>query len=194
VAAHKKLGTWSRMKVNNKKHKPIMTHIVFDNKHDAESKMTSYKARLVAPGFNQVPRRLFDETWAPVPSSATTRALFVVAAATSWKVNHVDVKTAFLNAKMDKEMCINLPDGIKPEGVEEMCLRNLALYGTKKAGRLWDIKLDKQHKEIGAVRSKIDPCFYEWCHPVNDCVCCNVMLNAAVSPAAVKSKIHETRY
>jgi len=106
VAAHKNLGTWSKIKVNNQKHKAIETRFVFDIKHDAEGKMTRYEVRLVAQGFNQVPGRDFDETWAPVPSAATTQALFAVAAATGWEVHHVDVKTAFLNAKMDKEMYI----------------------------------------------------------------------------------------
>jgi len=129
--------------------------------------MTRYKARLVAQGFNQVPGRDFEETWAPLPSAATTRALFAVAAATGLEVYHVDVKTALLNVKMDKEMYIKLPDGIEPEGVEEMCRLNLVLYGIKQAGRLWGIKLDKELKEIGAVRSKVDPCLYEWCHPMH---------------------------
>jgi len=39
-----------------------------------------------------------------VPSSATTSALFAVDAAKDWEVYHVDAKTTFLNAKMDKEM------------------------------------------------------------------------------------------
>jgi len=90
-----------------------------------------------------------------------------VAAATGWEVHHVDVNTAFLNAKMYKDMDIKLPDGVDPKGLEEMCRLNLALYGTKQAGRLEGIKLDKELKEMGAVRSKVDPCLYEWCHPVH---------------------------
>jgi len=74
-----------------------------------------------------------------------------------WEVDYVDVKTAFLNAKMDKEMYVTLPDGIEPEGVEKMCRLNLALYRPKQAGRLWGIKLDMELKEIGAVRSKVHP-------------------------------------
>jgi len=167
VAAHKKLGTWPKMKANNKQHKAINTRFVFDIKHDAEGKMTRYKARLVAQGFKQVPKRDFDETWAPLPSAATIRALFAVAAATGWEVHHVYVKTAFLNAKIEKEKYIHLPDGIEPESVEEMCRLNLALYGTKQAGRLWGIKLDKELNEIGALRSLVDSCLYEWCHFVN---------------------------
>jgi len=167
VAAHKNHGTWLKIKVNNKKHKAINARFVFDIKHDAEGKMTRYKACLVAQDFNQVPGRDVDETWAPVPSAATTLALLAVAAATGWEAHHVDVNTAFLNAKMNEEMYIKLPDGIEPKGVEEMCRLNLALYGTKQAGRLWGIKLYKELKKIGAVRSNVDPCLYEWCHPVH---------------------------
>jgi len=143
---------------------------VFDIKHDAEGKFTRYKARLVAQGFKQVPGRDFDETWAPVPKAVTTRALFAVSAAMGWEIHHGDVKTAFLNAKMFKKMYIKLFDGVEPEGLDEMCRLNLALYGTKQAGRLWGIKLDKELKEMGAVRSKVDPCLYEWHHPVHGCI------------------------
>jgi len=48
-----------------------------------------------------------------------------------------------------------------------MCRLNLALYSTKQAGRLRGIKLDKELKEVGALRSKVDPCLYELCHPVH---------------------------
>ena len=131
MAARKELGTCSKIKMNNKEHKAIKTRILFDIKHYAEVMMTSYKAQLVAQGFNQGAGQDFDEMWASVPSAATTRALFAVGAATGWEVHHLDFKAAFLNAKMNKEMYIKIPDGVKPEGVEEICRLNLALYGTK---------------------------------------------------------------
>ena len=63
MAAHKKLGTWSKVKVNNKKHKAINMRFVFDIEHDAGAYRTRYNAQLVAQGFNQVPGRYFHETW-----------------------------------------------------------------------------------------------------------------------------------
>jgi len=51
-----------------------------------------------------------------------------------------------------------------------LCRLNLALSGTKQAGRLWGIKLDKELKEMGTVRSKVDPCLYEWHHAVHGCI------------------------
>jgi len=144
MAAHKKLGTWSKTKGSNKQHKAVKTRFVFDLKHDAEGKKTRYKARLVSQGFNQVPGRDFDETWAPVPNAATSRALFAVAAAKGWEVHHIDVKTAFLNATMDTEMYIKLPDGVESGEPAAVRRLNLALYGTKQAGWLWGIKLNKE--------------------------------------------------
>jgi len=83
VAAHKKLGTRSKIKVNNKKHKAVETRFVFEIKHNAEGKMTRYKVRRVAQDLNQVSGRDFDETWVPVPTAATTQDLFAVAAETA---------------------------------------------------------------------------------------------------------------
>jgi len=44
LAAHKYIGTWSKTKGNNKNHKAIKTRFVIDIKHDAEGKLTRYKA------------------------------------------------------------------------------------------------------------------------------------------------------
>jgi len=89
--------------------------------------MVRFKARRVAQDFNQVPGRHFDETWAPVPSSATTRALFAVAAAKDWENHHVDFKTAFDNTKMDKEMYSKRPVGAEPDPADDV--RRLSLVG-----------------------------------------------------------------
>lgn len=126
MAAHKKLGTCSST-MSSKKHKAIKTRFVFDIKHDAEEEVTRYKACLVAQALNQTPGRDFDETWAPGPNAATTRALLAVAAAEDWECHHLYVKPAFLNAKIDKEMYIKLPDGLESGETEEVCLLNLAL-------------------------------------------------------------------
>jgi len=167
VAAHKKLGTWSTTKGSNTQHTAVETRFVFDIKHDAEGQEKRYKARPVAQDFNKGPGRDFDETWAPVPKTATTRALFALAAANGWEVHHVDVKTAFLKAKMDKEMYIKLLEGVEWGGLAVVRRLNLALYGTKQAGRLWGITLNEELKQMGATRSTVDPCLYEWHHPVH---------------------------
>jgi len=167
VATHKELGTWSTTKGSNKPHNAVKTRFLFGIKHDAEGQKTRYKARLVAQSFNQVPGRDFGETWAPVPNTATSLALFAVAAANGWGVHHVHIKTASLNAKMDKEMYIKLPEGIESGEPADARRLNLVLYGTKQAGRLWGIKLNEVLEQMGATRYTVDPCLYEWHHPVH---------------------------
>ena len=44
---------------------------------------------------------------------------------------------------------------------------SLELYGNKQAGRLWGIKLNKELDQMGATRSTVDPCLYEWHKPVH---------------------------
>jgi len=44
---------------------------------------------------------------------------------------------------------------------------SLDLYGTRQAGRLWGIKIKEELEQMGATRSTVDPCLYEWHHPVH---------------------------
>jgi len=130
--ANKTLDTWSQTRSSNKC-KAVKAQYLYDIKHDSKVNITRYKARMVPQGFNQVPGCDFDETRAPVPSSATTRAPSAVAAAKDWEEHHVDVKTAYLNEKMDKEMYIMLPVGAEPAEAHDVRRLILALYGTKQA-------------------------------------------------------------
>jgi len=53
---------------------------------------------------------------------------------------------------------IELPDGFESRERADARRLNLALYGTKKAGRLWGIKLNDELEKMGATRSTVDPC------------------------------------
>jgi len=59
---------------------------------------------------------------------------------------------------MEKQMYIELPDGFESRERADARRLNLALYGTKKAGRLWGIKLNDELEKMGATRSTVDPC------------------------------------
>jgi len=68
---------------------------------------------------------------------------------------------------MNKEMYINLPEGVESGEPPDVRRLNLSLYGTKKAGRLWGIQLNEALEQMGATRSTVDPCLNEWHHPVH---------------------------
>jgi len=110
--ADKKLGSWSKTKVTTMKHKAVKTRAVLAIKHDAEGKKTRPEVRLLTQGLKEVPMLDLEEKWARVPNASTSRAICAVVASNGWKVHNVDSKTAFLNAKIDKEMDIKLSAGV----------------------------------------------------------------------------------
>ena len=130
-----------------------------------------YKARLVIRGFKQVEGVNFDETYAPVGNMSTLCYLLSFVAKNKWKMEHLDVVTAFLNPKIDAEVYMQQLDGIKwlerkfatdaidyieppgstePLTCEQYILRlNKALYGLRQAPRLWHQASDKFLLSIG---------------------------------------------
>ena len=64
-------------------------------------------------------------------------------------------------------MYIKPPEGVESGELADVRRLNLALYGTKQAGRLWGIKLSEELEQMGATRSTVDPCLYAWHHPVH---------------------------
>jgi len=139
-------------------HRALRTKVILDYKFKQDGMLDRYKARLVALGCGQRPGRGYHETWAPVPSAPTTRALLATAAARGWHAHHVDVRTAYLNASMDVDVYLIIPDGFTVAGKEGIMLK--AMYGTKQAGRLWRTHLHNALTGMGAVQSDADPCVY----------------------------------
>lgn len=111
---------------------------VFKTKRDSNGNIARYKARLVAKGFTQRQGIDFNETFAPVIRNKSVRLMFALAARESHtRTDHLDIKTAFLNANVDEEVYMEVPEGIEAEDGVVLRLRK-ALYGMKQAPRLWN--------------------------------------------------------
>jgi len=136
----------------------LRTKVVLEYKFKQDGTLDRYMGRLVALGCGQRPGRDYHETWALVPSAPTTRALLATAAARGWHAHHVDVRTAYLNAPMDVDVYLIIPDGFTDAGKAGIMLK--AMYGTKQAGRLWRTHLNDALTGMGAVQSDADPCVY----------------------------------
>jgi len=55
----------------------------------------------------------YDETYTPVSKMTTLRYLMCRAAQEDWEMDQLDVVTAFLNPAIDKEVYMQLPEGIE---------------------------------------------------------------------------------
>jgi hypothetical protein len=73
-----------------------------------------------------------------------------VAALEDWDMFSVDVKTAYLYGKLDKEIYMTQPEGFKLPGQEGKVWRlRCALYGLKQAGLSWWKELTTSMTELG---------------------------------------------
>ncbi|KAK9006689.1 hypothetical protein V6N11_019023 [Hibiscus sabdariffa] len=89
--------------------KPIGCKWVFKKKTDMDGNVQTYKGRLVAKGFRQIHGVDYDETFSPVAMFKSIRILFVITAFHDYEIWQIDVKTAFLNGKLEEDVYMTQP-------------------------------------------------------------------------------------
>nr|GEU64113.1 retrovirus-related Pol polyprotein from transposon TNT 1-94 [Tanacetum cinerariifolium] len=96
------------------------------------------KARLVDHGYRQEEGIDFKESFASVARLEAIRIFLVYAAYKNMVVYQMDVKTAFLNGNLRKEVYVSHPDGfVDQDNPNHVYKLNKALYGLKQAPRAW---------------------------------------------------------
>ncbi|CAI7769334.1 unnamed protein product [Closterium sp. NIES-53] len=117
-------------------------------KTDAEGRLERRKTRLVIKGFQQREGIDFQEVFAPVAKAPTLRLFLAAAAICGWKVEQMDVKTAFLYGVVDEEIYMKQPEGCD-DGSGRVCRLNKAIYGLKQAPRCWYARLVEALEALG---------------------------------------------
>jgi hypothetical protein len=134
---------------------------VFKLKRDEAGAIIKHKAHLVARGFVQREGIDFDDAFAPVAGMESVRLLLALAAQEGWRVYHMDVKSAFLNGDLKKEVYVHQPLGFAILGKEGKVLRlRKAFYGLRQTPRVWNAKLDSMLKAIGFEQSPHEAAIY----------------------------------
>ena len=101
-------------------------------------KQSETKALLVAQCYTQVEGIDFNETFAPVARLESIRILLAYANHNDILLYHMDVKSAFLNGKIEEEVYVAQPPGFEnPKHPDMVYKLNKALYGLKQAPRAW---------------------------------------------------------
>ena len=141
--------------------KAIGSKWVFKEKIGSDGTTERYKARLVAQGYSQRQGLDYDETFSPVARAESVRTIMALAAKHNMVVHQMDVKTAFLNGKLEEEVYMRQPEGFIKEGQEHLvCRLKKAIYGLKQASRCWNATLHDGLCDIGFTQSTNDPCVY----------------------------------
>ncbi|WVZ81171.1 hypothetical protein U9M48_028582 [Paspalum notatum var. saurae] len=137
--------------------RPIGTKWVFKNKQGEDGMVVRNKARFVAQGFCQKEGIDYEETFAPVARLEAIRILLAFSASKGFKLQQMDVKSAFLNRFIEEEVYVRQPPGFEgarfPDRVYKL---RKALYGLKQAPRAWYARLKSFLLKSGFVMGSID--------------------------------------
>ncbi|KAE8996681.1 hypothetical protein PR003_g17832 [Phytophthora rubi] len=184
---------------------PIGCRWVFALKYDEKGQVVQYNARLVAKGYSQRHHIDYEETYSPVAYLNSVRAMLARCGAEGMEIEQCDVVTAFLYGKLEEEIYMELPEGLREllelaeaEGEDDgVCMLLQSVYGLKQASRVWNETIDKQLKRMGFGPADADPCVYTRGEGVDEFIAClyvDDMLIASrqkVVIASVKAEIAE---
>lgn len=139
--------------------KIVKSMLLFKKKHDLEGKVTTYKVRLVAKGYSQIPGVDFKQTYAPVASLTTIRIFFTLVNQHDLVTSQIDVANAFLNGDLEEELYLLPPKGYN-QNQNSVWKLNKSLYGLKQAPRNWNRKFHSFLTKFKLINSELDKCLY----------------------------------
>ena len=125
-----------------------------------------YKARLVARGFSQKEGLDYYEKFSPTAKITSTRMLLQLAVQKDFFIQQMDVKCAYLNADLDEELYLDVPDGFQvrsTDGHRVVWTLNKSLYGLKQSGKNRNSVFNTFLITHDFKQSLADPCVYSKC-------------------------------
>nr|GEV75631.1 retrovirus-related Pol polyprotein from transposon TNT 1-94 [Tanacetum cinerariifolium] len=145
------------------------------------------KARLVAQGFRQEEGIDFEESFALVASIEAICIFIANAAHKNMTIYQMDVKTAFLNGELKKEVYVSQPEGfIDQDNPSHVYKLKKALYGLKQAPHAWYDMLSSFLISQQFSKGKVDPTLFTR-HAGND-----LLLSKHASEIIKKYGMHTT--
>jgi hypothetical protein len=144
--------------------KIISSRWIFKIKNETNNK-TRYKSRLVAKGFADNNKYDLTETYAPVSKITDVRLFLSIANKFDLDIDQMDVKTAFLNGLIIKDVFLLIPDGYECDDQTRKCKvlkLNKALYGLKISPRRWYERFRERLIKMGFSVYPFNSCIFIW--------------------------------
>lgn len=113
---------------------------LYKPKFNVDGSIEKLKDGLVEKGYSQKEGIDYEETFFLVAKLNTIRMLIVVATKHEWKLNQLDVKSAFLNSDLKEEVYLIQLEGFVKHGQEHLVC--------KRKGPIWFVRGKVQSKEI----------------------------------------------
>lgn len=158
LVSHNQHKTWSIVKKRSDMN-VMGCKWVFKIKRDVIGLPVRWKARLVGKGYTQQYGVDYTDTFAPVLKYKSLRLILALGANKHTHLDQLDIKTAFLNATVDEDIYMEVPEGYDapPDSVMKL---NKALYGIKQAPKEWNDNITEYLKEQGFKQCVKDTCVF----------------------------------
>ena len=117
--------------------------------------METYKAHLVAKGYHQRYGIDYDEIFSPVVMLKSIWIMLAITVHLNYEIWQMDVKTAFLNGELDKEVYMIQPEGFTSTDESKLCRLQRSIYGLKQASWSWNIR----SRRMASLRTEKSPAF-----------------------------------
>ncbi|GJR50495.1 retrovirus-related pol polyprotein from transposon TNT 1-94 [Tanacetum coccineum] len=156
---------------------------IYKVKLDEYGDVLKNKARLVAKGYRQEEGINFEESFAPVARIEAIRIFITNASTKNMIIYQMDVKIAFLNGGLQKEVFVSQPGGFEdPDNPTHVYRLKKTLYGLKQAPRAWYDTLSKFLMANKFFKGVVDPTLFdllEGCNIGCEPARCNKLLSAS---------------
>jgi hypothetical protein len=140
-------------------HPVLQPKWVYKIKVDQNGNVEVFKSRLTPKGFQQKEGVDYFETFARTGMYKTMRIGLVLAAKWDHELDQLDVPTAFLNAEVEEDVYMQLPEGYRAGKEHLVCKLRKSLYGLKQAPRNWYLLFSGfLQSKLGFKASVSDPC------------------------------------
>nr|GEV48052.1 retrovirus-related Pol polyprotein from transposon TNT 1-94 [Tanacetum cinerariifolium] len=135
----------------------IGTKWIYRSKKDERGIVVRNKVRLVALGYTQEEGIHYNEVFAPVARNEAIRIFLAYASFKDFVMYQMDVKSASLYGKIEKEVYVCQPSGFEDlEFLDRVYKVEKALYGLHQAPRAWYETLSTYLLDNGFQRGQID--------------------------------------
>ncbi|GKF61453.1 retrotransposon protein, putative, ty1-copia subclass, partial [Tanacetum coccineum] len=115
----------------------------------------------VAKGCTQTYGIDYEETFSPVADIRAIKILIAITAYYDYEIWQMDVKTIFLNGRLDEDIYMEQPEGyVNPKYPNRRCKLQRSIYGLKQASRQWNKQFDEEIKRFGFTQNRDEPCIY----------------------------------
>ena len=118
------------------------------------------KARLVCHGNQETSEHQSD---APTATKLGLRMLFTICTQMGWSVMSADVTSAFLQARITRDVFVRPPKDQQRPGMIWKLLK--AMYGLDDASLLWYKTVEEEMVKLGCKKLQSDPAIFYYHHP-----------------------------